>query len=531
VHGIALRAAALRLQPGGELVVAGLASAVLGLVVFLPYVRAGGYHLDDWSNGSAFHFHGFTGLFNSTLYATPRTPLYAVFLASVYQLLAEHEHWHLALSAGLHLVVGLLLFRLLRQLSMPRVSAAACVALALLFPYADSLWLWANACQMDTAVGLWLLGATLAVRGLASSDRGRTWHGGALVLYAASVLLYDATLIAVALTGALYLLRAQRRLALRRWAADVGVVVACFVLFGSQLVDLTGGVDVHVVIGLRATLDHALLIAGQGLTIATQALVPFGSPGRTPVSLTVLALVLGAVLVARRTTDAVLRRELVRSLVTVVAGTLSTIAGWGMLAPADPAYYSPLAPALSNRVNLIADIGLPVVAVGLLGLVAALIFSGVPRDRRWAGPLLVLVGTTAIAGAYLHHIDADRAAWIASRRMQGVVLDRLHALLGPPPAGSTVVVRGFALYTGPDVPVFNASWDLNGAVQLLWNDGTLRAWPGPPGSLACAATGMTVTGFGELGPLAQYGHVFVADVSSGVASRVDSLRQCRALPS
>ncbi|MEA2300808.1 MAG: hypothetical protein QOE44_1343, partial [Solirubrobacteraceae bacterium] len=57
------RATALALGPTAELGLAGVAAAVLGLVVFAPYVRAGGYHLDDWSNGAVFHFQGADGLF------------------------------------------------------------------------------------------------------------------------------------------------------------------------------------------------------------------------------------------------------------------------------------------------------------------------------------------------------------------------------------------------------------------------------------------------------------------------------------
>lgn len=320
-------------------------------------------------------------------------------------------------------------------------------------------------------------------------------------------------------------------MALRRWAADVATVALCFLLFSSQIVNLTGGRDVHVTLGLRATLNHVATLADQGLTLAVGALVPFGAPGRTAVALAVLALVLIAGFVGWRTTDSALRDELVQWLALALAGAVVTIGGWGMLAPADPTYYSPLQPSLGNRVNLLADIGLPVLAVGLLGLLGALIFSGVPRDRRWGVPLVILAVAIPIAHVYLDRVDVDRAAWIQSRRMQGFVLDRLHQLISRPPPGSAVIARGFGLYTGPSVPVFNASWDLNGAVQLLWHDPTLHAWPAPPGTLVCTETGMTVNGLGDLGPAVGYGHVFVVDVSTGAASRVDSLRQCRALPS
>ncbi|MCA1688991.1 MAG: hypothetical protein LC720_00615 [Actinobacteria bacterium] len=410
---------AFALGPSAELGLAGVAAAVLGLILFAPYVRAGGYHLDDWSNGAVFHFQGANGLFHWMLSGTPRSPLASVYTAAAYGALGQHEHMHLALAALLHLGVGLLLFGLLRELSLDWVRASACAALAILFPYADSIWLWATAGQLDLSVAFWLLGAILAVRGLRSAD---------------------------------------------------------------------------VLVG-------------------------------------VLALVAGSGFVAWRTPDAGVRRELRRSLALALGGAMVAIAGWGMLAPGDPTYYSPGKPALGNRLNLVADIGLPVLVVGLVGLAATLAFAAVPRERRWATPLLIGVAATGIGGAYLDRIYVDRAAWVESRREQGIVLERLRSLMARPPAGSTVIARGFPLYVGADVPVFNASWDLDGAVKLLWNDATLRAWPGPPGSLACGGTGMSVTGFGSLGLPAQYGHVFVVDVASGQAARIDSASGCRALGS
>ncbi len=524
---LARRAYALRLRPGDELALAGLAAGTLGFLVFGPYIHAGGFIYDDWRNSATMHFHGFGGLLHLHLEIAPRRPLGSLYFAVVFGVLGSHEHWQLALAAGLHTVVGLLLFVLLRALDLDRVSAGAAAALTLLFPYSDSTWLWASAGQLELCVGCWLLGMIFALLGLRSEIHGWRWHGAALALYGSSILLYEETLLVVLLTGALYLLRAPSRVALRRWGADAVTSALCFLFFSSQLVKLGGGRDVHVALGVRATLHHMQTIADQGLTVAVGALVPFGSPERWAITAVVLVLIAGAGLVVRRTGDAAIRRDLVRWLLVACAGALVAIAGWAMLSAAD-AYYSPEQAGVGNRVNLLAGIGLPVLAMGLLGLVSTLTFAAVPHERRWAGALLTLLITAVLAAAYLNRVETDRGVWVQARRTQSFVLARLRQAIPPPPAGSTVIARGFGLYSAPGVPVFAASWDLDGAVELLWQDPSLRAWPTPPGGLTCGGAGMSVAGI-NVNPPASYGHTFLVDVRTRTASRIDSARQCRSL--
>jgi hypothetical protein len=111
-----------------------------------------------------------------------------------------------------------------------------------------------------------------------------------------------------------------------------------------------------------------------------------------------------------------------------------------------------------------------------------------------------------------------------------VVLGALRSSMPPPPPGSTVIARGFDLFAAPGVPVFAATWDLNGAVKLLWNDKTLQGWPAPPGALRCTAAGTTLEGIGAIRAPAPYGRAYIVDVRRpGAATRVDSRRTCATL--
>jgi hypothetical protein len=269
----------------GELVVAAAGLAILAAIAFLPYVRRGGFVYDDWQEQAVSQLSGgFSGLFNSIVHSTPRRPLGAVYFALTHSVISDHEHVHLAFVAGLRVAASVLLFLVLRQVRIDRVSAGAIAALAMLFPYSDSTWLWISGGQMTMAVICWLGGLSLALHGLRSPTRTWTWQILAAVLYAASILIYEDTLIVVVLSGALYFTRAPRRLALRCWALGLAAAGLAFVLFTSRWVNLTGGTDIHDQLGVHATLHHIKVIADQGVTLAAASLVPFGAPDRWAVA-------------------------------------------------------------------------------------------------------------------------------------------------------------------------------------------------------------------------------------------------------
>ncbi len=512
-------------SPVGEIVVAAVGLAMLGAIAFLPYVHRGGFTYDDWQEQAIAQLHGFSALFNSIIDTTPRRPLGALYFSIVHTILGGHEHMHLALAAGLRLVASLALFAVLRQLRLDRVSAGAAAGLALLFPYSDATWLWATGAQMSLSVICWLLGLLLGLRGLRSGTRMWIWQTLACVLYAASILIYEDTLIVVVLSGALYVGRAPRRVVLGAWAASVGAAALAFLLFTSRWVQLAGGSDTHGELGIHDTLKHARAIANQGLSLAATSLVPFGAPGRWAVAIGVILLAAVAGLVAWRTADIPLRRELIQWLAAGVAGVIVAIGGWAMLARADP-YYSPLQAGIGNRINVVAGIGLAVLSVGIIRLGTTLALSSLPRDRRVVSAALTVAVATGIGGSYLHRIGSDRGDWWRARRLQGAVLADLRAV-GRPPQGTTVIARGFPLFSAPGVPVFAASWDLDGALKLLWQDPTVRGLPAPPAGISCDSTGVNIAGV-TTEPV-PYGHTLVVDVGSRRVSRVGTILQCRRL--
>jgi hypothetical protein len=111
-----------------------------------------------------------------------------------------------------------------------------------------------------------------------------------------------------------------------------------------------------------------------------------------------------------------------------------------------------------------------------------------------------------------------------------VVLAAVGRELPRLPRKSTLLTFGFPAQAGPEVPIFDKSWDLEGAVQLQAGEPTLRAFPIYVGVVVrCRRDAVIVAGPGSYGASrAEYGAAFFLDVARGKSTRIDSSSACRA---
>jgi hypothetical protein len=179
-------------------------------------------------------------------------------------------------------------------------------------------------------------------------------------------------------------------------------------------------------------------------------------------------------------------------------------------------------------VNVLAALGLVVLLYSLLMLAARLALRALPRWRSWA-PAVAALGATILGIGYLDILDDDKAAYDQAYAAEREVLGVVRAHIPNPPDHSTIYTFGHPAYWRPGVPVFAATWDLNGALKLQWHDPTLNGYPAVPGTtFVCGRNGLHPAGNGY-GPSAgsPYGLAFFVDVAGNRAMRIDSPRACR----
>ena len=500
------------------------------LVLMGSHVSDGGLYTDDWQIAGLEQQLGMWGLFDALISVNRDRPLGALYLSSQAALSGTNTQVHALWGLATHLLSTMSLYLLLRVLRLQAVHAVPIALLVLVFPFSDSIWLWASLIPLSIALAA--LGAVLAIRGL--ERRGRpavAYHLGAAALFAASILTYQAAALAICLLGLVYLSRTSARRALRRWAADVVVVALAVGL--PRLIAGSGGSGANTAfVSVDEQVRHARLLADQGVTLFTAALVPIGRPHHRAIVISVLAvLVVAAVLAARAPrTGAKARGELRRWLGLAVAGGLLVAAAYAVYVPGPVAFYQPLAEGSDNRVNGLAGVGLVIVAYAMIMLAATLAARGLRRPQ--AAPLVGLALAAVLLSQYSQRVRQDVRAWDAAAGSQREQLAELEAG-GRPPKGTALYVFGGKGVTAPGVYAFRVTWDLDGAVKLLWDDPSLRAYPIFAGTVMdCGKSGVVPIGPGNgNGPLqaSGYGLTTFVDLRTDRRASVPSRQACRSL--
>jgi hypothetical protein len=465
-------------DPRRRRTLAWLVCAALAAAVLIPHVVSGSFYGDDWSLASSVRFAGYWSTVH--LYLTiDHRPLLALYLPLLQWISSENAHAQLAWVGLMHAGMCACFYWLLRELGLERPHAGAIAGLVFLFPFADAGWLYVIGSVGTLAVTLWLIGVVVSLRALRSDGRD-AWrlHALGLLLYVASVLLYELAVVAVLASIALYAGRAPRRAALRRWAVDVAAMVLVL-LVQTRVIPLVGSHDVHPVTGLSAQLSHlkVMLRLNQGGGVLSSSLEPFAGASAWFV-LVIAAAIWGWAYVKRRRLAASdpVRSELGRWLAISAAALAGLVAAWLVIVPANEFLYEPGYPGVSNRINVFAALWLCTLAYSLVMLLGTLVARGLELGVRW-GQTLGLLLAAAIAVGYAERIVTDESHWDRATRLQHRDLSAIHAALPAPPVRSQILLFDTPELAAPGVPVFSSAVDLGGATQLLYGRGSVSATP------------------------------------------------------
>jgi len=508
-----------------ELALAGLCLTVVAILVYLPHIQHGGFYSDDWADAAArFYPPGGPGLSHVLDVYTvlfPYRPVLILYVPLKYYVFGANIELQLAWTIALALIIAWQFFGILRFFKVPWFHALVIAALTLVFPWFDSTRLWEAASLSSFAIMLALAGFWLALIGL--ERRSWRFHIAAAALYLLSILTYEITLPAIAAAGIVYTARFGWKRARFVWSADLAVALAAGVWNRTH--------TNRVVSGLGDDLQHIKQIVEAGGTIVGRSVYPLGPHGYTTTALLVLVGLFGFSGVVwwtrGRLRDASgwgLKQWLLLGAVGVGLAAL----GWAMFIPAD-SYYTPSVYGAANRVNAMAGFGIVIAIYAAMGASGAAIAVLVPGARR-AVPAVALGGALVLGAAYIHvlerHSDIWDKAYVAQREGMRLIKQVLPSL----PPNTTVIAAGYPANQTVGVPIFSATWDLNGMLKMSYRDGSLSAFPLMEGfELVCGSRGVGMRGSGETPPLAPYGRVRLLDLDTGSHSAPRDRKECQSV--
>lgn len=123
---------------------------------------------------------------------------------------------------------------------------------------------------------------------------------------------------------------------------------------------------------------------------------------------------------------------------------------------------------IGNRANIGAAAGVALVLVGAAYGVSGLWSSPTSRIRVFG----LMVAMLCASSILLNNVLALH--WIRAFELQRSILADIHRQLPSLPTRSTLILDGVCPYVGPAI-VFESSWDLRGALRLIYHDSSIEA--------------------------------------------------------
>jgi hypothetical protein len=503
-----------------EIAVSSLLLALLAGGALATHVSHGYFYTDDWAFARVFDRNKGFGLIHAFASATPGRPVLAVYFPTVYAMFGLHPALHLAWAAALTVIVAVGVFAVLRELGLPTIHSWMVGGLLVVFPFSDSTKLWATASVIQFSLALYLAGVLLALR--AFRLRGRrviALHGVSVGMYALSIMTYEATLGLILASIGLYAVRTRCVLIGLRWVADVA---ATFVVVFT--VTNRTAKTVH---GLGDELHHSKLIFQQGADLLVRSAFPWGpSVTRDHMLLLVAAVsAIGLVTFFAAQRDTFQHALLKHALLMIGGGTIAIAAGYLAYVPADD-YYSPYGTEGLNRVNAVASVGYVVLAYGLALTIGVLLGRTVPR-----GSVIAAFIAVGLLSGYTRILVKDESLWDHAATGERRVLSQISALVPQSNRDARIYVWRSRTEITSQLPIFNSSWDLPGALSVKWHDPAAVAFP------VLATTGFNcgdkslypTNGLYGASEGARYGRAIFVDSYANTATTVTSKTTCQSL--
>lgn len=455
-------------------------AALVAAVSLAVHLGSLGFYSDDWDLLGSFALAPNQSLlgFYRTMYAEPQVrmrPGQVLYLSLLYRVFGTTPLGYHLVNAAVLIGAAVLLVLVLRNLGVPRAIAVSAGALYAVLPHYSTARVWYSAFQAPLSIAAYLFSLYAALRSLHSAAwRTWAWRIASLAALAASTLAYEVALPLFFLNPLLVWLR-HRRLVSRSALppSQPGLLLFLAAMIAGAL--SAGGFK-----ALTSTrLSHASqpgYLAGLIHQIAHINLAVYGiaAPRTLWVALhtgaepAAIALAAGVGILVAGYLHRLLAREPLPSpaqaFQLAIAGAAVVLLGHAVFITTSVSF-SPT--GANNRTAVAAAVGVA------LGWTAATALATAVLPRPWRAPAFAGVLGVVVCGAFLVTMSLERF-WVIAYQQERQLLARMQRSFPTLPPETTLLLDGFCPYVGPAI-VFEAPWDLKGALWAVYRDGTLRA--------------------------------------------------------
>jgi hypothetical protein len=465
----------------------------LALVSTLPalfYLSSLGFYLDDYyelelmSNSDD---QSLWGLFSALLSGDPKSHLRPVEyfgLAALYRLFGTDPLPYQIFLALLVPLCAIAAYLVLRELRQPRFLALGVPILFAAAPHYSSARFWVVAYSPTASLTLYLISLYCGLRAFDGRGRGQVgWVVGAVAAMLASIFMYEIALPLFVLNAIFFWYRARRlgqrdgSVAAAAYASVLALTIAAKVVLALWVGTETsysiggyqGGLAHHTAYVVSGAMKVNFGTYGIGLPYVLWWIVDhrfsWGVLGASALVaiLTFLYLTRGTRNLELAPLRAGLRWPVWLEL--AAAGVLLIGLGYAQFVVTGEIYFTSV--GIDNRVNVVAALGVAVLAIGLL--LRATAFAR-PERRRAVFSVVV----AALAGAGVFVTNTIAGYWGSAYSRQKDVMERLQVALPRDPANTTVLLDRLCPEIGPGI-IFLGHYDLAGALSTAYRNTTISA--------------------------------------------------------
>jgi hypothetical protein len=453
---------------------------LLAVVWYLPRL---GFYSDDWVFLGAMHSWKFSlAIQYAALGDVRMRPVQAFLLAILHHTFGTNPlPFHLVNNAAL--ITGVIcVYLVLVELRLSRIVSVAVALIYGLLPHYSTDRFWIAAMQANVSMALYF-GSLYAELRAATSLRARwRWWTLATAARVLCVLAYEVFLPLLFVNPFIAWVTARRRTAppRERFLRPAGLLIqlalaaltlAPAIIYKISVTTRLGGSlswDEHLRWGWRIY-QGATSIAASDLGVllprAAWRLWLF-SPSIPALAVSFVSGLLAYGYLAWTAGEDEAEHPWRRALGLVGVGLVAFWLGYAVPVVAKNAGYAPIGTA--NRLAIAAAAGVALVWVGCTSLATSWIPGAMARRRSFAAITAILYALCVFVNASLG------AVWVEAYRRQLDVIASIKREYPEFPGPGSLIIDGVCPYLGP-AAVFESSWDLTGALQVLYARHELNA--------------------------------------------------------
>lgn len=462
---------------------------LVGMISVIPYMQKIGFYSDDWSFLSMFHFVKSQNVIDLFIAAnTPNTfmrPVQNFYDAALFAAFGLNPLGYQIVNGIVVIAIAVLFYKVLQLLKAPRILTIMIPLIYLLMPNFVTDRFWYAAFQANLSVLFYFFSLLAGLKSLSvkTVDTFR-WKVASIVSMVLSILSYEVVTPFYLINIIIFWFynNSAKRSSLNAIIQERNKSVFIFVTLIAFAYSLA--FKALTTIRLESTgrgpsyyANHALDVIGKAFHVnfvtlgvnlpavwldmihSSESYSLLIASGAVGIAVTAYLLI-----VAFKKKAHMPGKKLLSFM--MVIGLPIFILGYTIFFTNSNVGFSPT--GVENRVAIAAGIGLTLIIVGGIGCISHLLLP----TKLYKVVFSATIGIMC-AGGYLY-INTIALYWEAAYQEQTEIVGEINRKLPQVPQGSIVFLDGVCPYVGP-APIFEASWDLKGVLQMQYDDPTIQA--------------------------------------------------------